>query len=912
MNFFDRAITLSTRRPGFTLLVIFLICLLAVPGIVGFDSIPGLKQIKAWRHIGGIEQDNSNEGYLGSFSSFHIENDYVEDVFGDTGSGVFIAVEADNIYTFETLAYVSRIHERMEVIPGVTEVSSIISLEDVTGRGDEIRSFEMIEKDENGEPLFPRTDRELARLRSRLESNDIFESVVYSKKRNDLGLPLAWNIAISIEENDERSTGLVNKIEAELDELEDERFTTYLFGGDVLSREVDNSGISDLSTQVPLIILVICLIYFLNFGTVTGVVFPITGNIISVLWTYSIIGYVGMRLAFIHLLLLPLLIALGSSYAIHLLNQYYREGETYTPENKRRQIGSTIKHILMTITLAGLTTAIGLFSNVFNKLVHLRTFGILAGLGVLFSVIVAVTYIPAMLAMMKIPSRKRRRKFNDRIFDRIVERFNRFTISRARPIFVAGLIVVGISVVGSFFVSNEISNTDYFVKDHKIRFLTNYFSDNFDGVETMSVVIDTHPNYTGSARNEIKRRVTEFRDGNKGLSSRAAENGAATEGAPEVGALSEGAPAEGAAGLAETEDPFGKDVFAAVQTDLFATKVKEFVDNPNRGNALGVDILGKVEDLMHYAESLDGVGKAFSFVDLQKRFNYIMHNDDPAYKTLPDTDQLIIDYTNSFGGDDDNFDGLPDVFASFIDPALNVLKVTLKLKNVGEHDLTTGDSKRILQALSRYLSEHFDTSEIYYLISGGSIAFMTIQSYIVTGQILSIVFSLIVIAFMTSIIFRSLQIGLLSVIPLGIAVLVNFGVMGFFGIKLDIATALIASFAIGIGIDDTIHFLLNFRKEMAKPGNADLYNPDVRKRVVYQALRYTSKAIIFTSLALIFGFTVVGFSSFLPIKYFSILVALTMVNATIATLMFLPAVIVLFPLRRVRGWETTPAANEKK
>ena len=234
---------------------------------------------------------------------------------------------------------------------------------------------------------------------------------------------------------------------------------------------------------------------------------------------------------------------------------------------------------------------------------------------------------------------------------------------------------------------------------------------------------------------------------------------------------------------------------------------------------------------------------------------------------------------------------------SFIDPTLNVLKITLKLKNVGDHDLTTGDSKRIRQALSRYLSEHFDTSEIYYLISGGSIAFMTIQSYIVTGQILSIVFSLIVIAFMTSIIFRSLQIGLLSVIPLGIAVLVNFGVMGIFGIKLDIATALIASFAIGIGIDDTIHFLLNFRKEMAKPGNADLYNPDVRKRVVYQALRYTSKAIIFTSLALIFGFTVVGFSSFLPIKYFSILVALTMVNATIATLMFLPAVIVLFPLR---------------
>ena len=130
-----------------------------------------------------------------------------------------------------------------------------------------------------------------------------------------------------------------------------------------------NSGIQDLIRQVPLIVLVICLVYFLNFGTVTGIIFPITGNFISVLWTYSIIGYVGMKLAFIHLLLLPLLIALGSSYAIHLLNQYYREVETYTAENRRKQIGLTIKHILRTITLAGLTTMIGLMSNTTNKLV---------------------------------------------------------------------------------------------------------------------------------------------------------------------------------------------------------------------------------------------------------------------------------------------------------------------------------------------------------------------------------------------------------------------------------------------------------------------------------------------------------------------------------------------------------------
>ncbi len=884
MSAFDNAIAFSTKRPWITLVGILLICLLLLPGVIGFKNIPGLNRIEALRHIGGIEQDNSNDGYLGSFSRFHVEDSYVAETFNETDTRLFVAVESPNIYTYDTLEYVRLIHESIERIPGVSEVSSIVNLQDVTGQGDEIYTYHLIDRDENDFAVLPRTAAELGDLRDRLENNDIFESIVFSKKRNDRGLPRAWNISISIEETDERSTDFVNFIETELAALEDERFATYLFGGDVLSREVDNSGIKDLVRQVPLIVLAICLIYFLNFGTFTGIIFPITGNCIAVLWTYSIIGYVGMKLAFIHLLLLPLLIALGSSYAIHLLNQYYREGKTYTPANKRRQIGQTIKHILKTITLAGLTTMIGLLSNTTNKLVHLRTFGLFAGLGVLFSVIVAITYVPSLLALMKIPAQKPHRNFNNRIFDRIVDRINIFTVNHTRTILAAGMVVAVIAVIGCFFVSSEISNTDYFVKDHRIRVLTNYFSENFDGVETMSVIIDTHPEAPGSAKNEIERRMRDF---------------AEPETLPE-GEVVPKTPSD------SEDDPFGDDLFGSVDTDLASIDLEDF-SNPDRGRALAVEALRKIDDLMTYAEGLDGVGKAYSFVNLQKRFNYIMNNDEPAFKTLPATDQIIIDYTQSFGGADDNFDGLPDAFESFIDPTLNILKITLKLKNVGDRDFTTGDSKRIRDALSGYIESNFDMNEVYYIISGGSIAFMTIQNYIVSGQILSIMFSLVVIGIITSILFKSLRIGLLAIIPLGMAVLINFGVMGIFGIKLDIATALIASFAIGIGIDDTIHYLLNFRRELAKAANTDLSDMETRRQIVYQALRYTSKAIIFTSLALILGFTVVGFSSFLPIKYFAVLVAMTMVNATIATLMFLPAVIIRFP-----GFVRTRASASRK
>lgn len=342
-----------------------------------------------------------------------------------------------------------------------------------------------------------------------MERNEIFETNIYSKKRNDEGIPLAWNISFSITETRDRATDFINHIEEIVNAHEHPGYKTCLFGGDVLSREVDNSGLKDLSKQFPLIILVICIIYFLNFRSFRGVFFPITGNILAALWTYSIIGYAGIRLAFIHLLLMPLLIALGSSYSIHLLNQYYREAHTYTKENKQSRIGLTIKHILKTILLAGLTTMTGLLSNTTNRLVHLKTFGIFASIGVLFSVVMALSFIPALLCLMKIPVQKNGKKFTESIFDKAIDRLNLFTVRHKHAIFFVVLAVMITGIGGTFFVSNEISNTDYFAKGHKLRFLTKYFSENFDGVETMSLIIDTNPSYEKSAKNEIERRIEE-------------------------------------------------------------------------------------------------------------------------------------------------------------------------------------------------------------------------------------------------------------------------------------------------------------------------------------------------------------------------------------------------------------------
>jgi hypothetical protein len=212
------------------------------------------------------------------------------------------------------------------------------------------------------------------------------------------------------------------------------------------------------------------------------------------------------------------------------------------------------------------------------------------------------------------------------------------------------------------------------------------------------------------------------------------------------------------------------------------------------------------------------------------------------------------------------------------------------MKNIGNRFVNTGDYDRIQKLLTNYIQENFDTSKIDYEITGQAILSMKIQKDTIIGQITSIIFSLVAILIVTSILFKSIKIGLISLIPLLVAIIVNFGIMGYTGIILDTSTSIITAFAIGIGIDDTIHFLLNLRKEL-KEKRADTSI----ESIVFKTLRGTSKAIIFTSLALIFGFLVIIFSSFISIRIFSLLVSLTMVTATLSTLVFLPTILLILP-----------------
>jgi len=124
-------------------------------------------------------------------------------------------------------------------------------------------------------------------------------------------------------------------------------------------------------------------------------------------------------------------------------------------------------------------------------------------------------------------------------------------------------------------------------------------------------------------------------------------------------------------------------------------------------------------------------------------------------------------------------------------------------------------------------------------------------------------------------------------------VIMNFTIMSIFGIPLDAATVMIAAICIGIGIDDSIHFILHFKKTYEQNG-------DIQKAILH-TMEVTSRPILFTSLTLIGGFLVFLFSAFQPMMYFGILLSVSMFNCVFATLFILPAVFLIFDRFRLKN-----------
>jgi predicted RND superfamily exporter protein len=248
--------------------------------------------------------------------------------------------------------------------------------------------------------------------------------------------------------------------------------------------------------------------------------------------------------------------------------------------------------------------------------------------------------------------------------------------------------------------------------------------------------------------------------------------------------------------------------------------------------------------------------------------NQEMHGGNKEYYRIPDNSAMTREYLLLYSGD---IDGV-------VTKKLDKIRIHLTIKRGKVSDYIK---------IRKYALDYFDDAfkrENRLIVNPSGFTDLMIEAnmLIVKGQISSLLSSLILVAILMWIIFRNFKLTFISMLPLTVGIAMNFGIMGFLKIPLNAVTAVVASIAIGMGIDYSIHFINRYRMELGvSAGDVDT--------AVSKTYDSTGKAILSNALSVSAGFMVLLFSEFPIIKQFGGLMAFTVGITGLAAILIIPA-----------------------
>ncbi|MCX7028545.1 MAG: efflux RND transporter permease subunit [Spirochaetes bacterium] len=327
----------------------------------------------------------------------------------------------------------------------------------------------------------PATDEEAQALRGRLLADPQARNLVISSDGDAL-------CAIFPVEPVKNRRPILEDLEAIIAPLRSE-MDVRIVGSLPLSRSIMDHLYTDLPVFLGLALVVILVSYFLSFRTLRSLVLPVLVVVLSTVWTVGTMTLLGFKLTVVSVATPPLVLILGSSYSLHVLNQYYREARVSGTD--RRWIVDSVAHINTTIFLAAITTVFGFLSLLSASIRQLREFGIATAIGITYCGVLALFFLPAMLSLLKPPTAVQRDRVLEGFLARSLGRLTRVVTHGHWIVFIVSLviaIVFGISLRGVRFETNFMK---YLRNTEPVVVNNNLLVEKFTGYETLYLTLST-------------------------------------------------------------------------------------------------------------------------------------------------------------------------------------------------------------------------------------------------------------------------------------------------------------------------------------------------------------------------------------------------------------------------------------
>ncbi len=697
---------------------------------------------------------------------------------GDVTDHLILAVESDEPFSLDKLEAFDRAIRKIGELPHMVPI---------------IHPFNAITFKKNGRKLVitpiapsnraPRNEEELQVFKNNLLKDPFARKIVLSED----GKMLSAIFATGIMENPEEFISTFDEILSELRSHFSLYYTSLIHSTHAARAYL----LTDLPKLLLFTTLFILAVYYLGFRAKRAVLIPLSVVVFGTLWCVGFMSLLGFPISVISMSTPPLVLILGSSYSIHMLNQYYREIETIRSNNA--WITDAVSHVTRTILMASATTVIGFGSLLATSMTQSRQFGLATSFGIIACALLSLFFLPATLSRLKPPTTLQRKKVREGLLTQGMAKLSRYVLKWRVPILVfLGLVIVGFAVSVPF-IKNQSDYINYFPSKDKIVRDMLYITKKLGGFQQINVTL-TAP----------KQEKNYF--------------------------LQKGA----------------------------------------------LQAISRFEDkLTRY----DDVYQVLSFVTYLKYLNQIMSGNN----AIPEKRGLILllsRYIKAIAAsqtDNSTFRLLANENFSRLTISLRVYD-SKKLHYLYEDNLRTLVSR--VQADIDSLLDPDTNPEIW----GDSLKTLSLADVVNQNQRRAMIIAVGLIFIITSLSFRSVSYGFFSLIPLATGIMLNFIFMAAFSIPLDITTVLVSCVTIGVGVDNSIHFLIQFRKQRKA-------FPDDFAKVISFTLRITGRPILLTTISIVGGLLILTLSSFRPVIYFGLLVAFSLFATAIGTLVVLPAVL---------------------
>lgn len=678
-----------------------------------------------------------------------------------------IVLKTDNVFTLETLKKIDYLTEQFKLVEGVTYVMSLTNMLDIKSSSSGIEIGRLIDHDH-----WPETDEQLQNLKTYVLEQDLYKDRIVSSD----GQATLIICRLSDDADKEVTANNLRKIvkNAQLKEK------VFFSGTPFQLIEISNFIIGDLKSLVPLMIVFMIIVLFISFRRWRYVLLPLISVLMSTIWTLGIMSLLHIPLTIISDIIPVVLIAVGSAYSIHILGRF---NELKWSDDRIKSIETALSEIMVPVFFAALTTIIGFLAFIFGAyLSTIREFGIFASLGIFFSLVIALTFIPACWSIFKLQNSKvlDRGKIRKVVFKMRGQVLRRWILQNKQLIMIASIIIAGTCLSGIPRMQRAVDMLDYFKEGSVLRRTEKLMERKFGGSIPLHILV--------------------------------------------------------------------------------------------QGDMLEPTILNEIKKMEDFLARQENIHKPYSIVDFIERMNDVMGEG----KSIPDTRDKVINLWFLLEGE--------ELIEQLVNNDLSegIIQATVV-------HMDTRAIKDLLVNIKNYVAT-IDTTRVKFSVTGMPSIYQSLDASIVKSQIQSLVIALLLIFVCLLFLMRSFTYGLIGFIPIVFTLILIFGFMGFSKTPLDIATVLVGSISIGIGIDYSLHFMIRYKRE--------LHRQQVISDALNTTLKTTGKTILINLSTVSAGFLVLVFAHLIPLGRFGFLVALTMFGAGIGAITLLPSIIQLLKTKK--------------